>query len=260
MQYARPITLSQRAFTPDKEPLVCTPLVGVSEDDVLREVEAIVPKRPDLLEWRVDFFAGIGDTARVVALAHAIRARAKDIPVLFTRRSIREGGQTIALDEPQVFALYEAVCRSGTVDLFDYELSVGPAVFAQAVQLARATHVRLVASFHDFKNTPSADELVAKFVAMEQAGADVAKIAVMPQQLNDVLTLLTATLTARNTLKIPLISMSMGGYGSLSRLLGWVFGSSVSFVVGDKPSAPGQVPVESLNAVVEIVHRALQGK
>ena len=52
----------------------------------------------------------------------------------------------------------------------------------------------------------------------------------------------------------------MGAYGSLSRLFGWVFGSSVSFAVGEKSSAPGQVPIEQLNAVVEILQRALKGE
>jgi 3-dehydroquinate dehydratase-1 len=39
-----------------------------------------------------------------------------------------------------------------------------------------------------------------------------------------------------------------------------VFGSSVSFAVGEKASAPGQVPIEQLNTVVDIVHRALKGQ
>ena len=94
---------------------------------------------------------------------------------------------------------------------------------------------------------------------MEKAGADIAKIAVMPKELRDVLTLLDATLTARNTLSLPIISMSMGGYGSLSRLFGWVFGSSVSFAVGEKSSAPGQVPIADVQAVAEIMRRAVRG-
>jgi 3-dehydroquinate dehydratase len=50
------------------------PLVGADEAAVLRELAVILPKRPDLLEWRVDFFTAIADTGRVVALAQAIRA------------------------------------------------------------------------------------------------------------------------------------------------------------------------------------------
>ena len=152
------------------------------------------------------------------------------------------------------------VCRSGAVDLLDYELSVGEHYFGQAVGLARETGVRLIAFFHNFQETPSAEALVAKFVAMEKAGADAVKIAVMPRELRDVLALLDATLTAQSTVSVPVISMSMGGFGSLSRLFGWVFGSSVSFAVGEALSAPGQVPIEQLNAVVDVVHRCLKGQ
>lgn len=260
MSFSRPIKLKNAFLSVDKEPLACAPLIGTTEEAVLREVEAIVPKKPDLLEWRVDFFSGIADSGRVIALAKTIRERAAGIPIIFTRRSIREGGTPISLDEDQVFALYDQVCRSGAVDLFDYELSVGQPYFEQAVALAKATDVRLIASFHNFQETPCSEDLVAKFIAMEKAGADIAKIAVMPKELRDVLTLLEATLTARNTIKLPIISMSMGGYGSLTRLFGWVFGSSVSFAVGDQSSAPGQVPIEQLNTVVDIVHRALKGQ
>jgi len=260
MTFSRPIELKNTVLAAGKEPLVCTPLVGADEAAIDRELTAILPKKPDLIEWRVDFFAGIADIDRVVGQGRVIEARAGVIPIIFTRRSTREGGNPITLDEDQVFDLYAAVCRAGCADLFDYELSIEERYFQQAVVLAKETGTALIASFHDFQETPSVDALVAKFVAMEKAGADIAKIAVMPRELRDVLTLLEATLTARNTLSLPIISMSMGAYGSLSRLFGWVFGSSVSFAVGEKSSAPGQVPIEQLNAVVEILQRALKGE
>ncbi|HHW76034.1 MAG TPA: type I 3-dehydroquinate dehydratase [Xanthomonadaceae bacterium] len=259
MSFSRQIVLKGKGFDLGKEPLICTPLVGSDEEAIDRELTAIVPKEPDLIEWRVDFFSGIADVGRVVELGRAIKAKAGVVPIIFTRRSTREGGNPITLDEDQVFDMYAAACRSGCMDLFDYELSVEERYFKRAVSLARETGVRLIASFHDFQETPSADALVAKFVAMEKAGADIAKIAVMPKELRDVLTLLEATLTARNTISLPIISMSMGAYGSLSRLFGWVFGSSVSFAVGEKSSAPGQIPIEQLNAVVDILKRALKG-
>lgn len=260
MPFSRPIILKNRLFNSTREPLVCTPLVGSSEGAVYRELAAIMPKQPDLLEWRVDFFSGVADPERVVALGKRIRQEAGNIPILFTRRSIREGGCPISLDEAQVLELYTAICRSGYIDLFDYELSVDELYFQQAVALSEETELKLVASFHNFQETPSRDELVAKFVAMEQAGADIAKIAVMPKELRDVLTLLDATLTAYHVISLPIISMSMGAYGSLSRLFGWVFGSSVSFAVGEQSSAPGQIPIEQLNTVVDILRRALEGE
>lgn len=260
MAFSKPIVVGGKALHGGKEPLVCAPLVGATEEAVLHQLAVVAPKQPDLLEWRVDFFSGIADLGRTVDLGRAIRARAGAIPVIFTRRSSREGGKAITLDEDQVFELYAAVCRAGCVELFDYELGVGERHFQQAVALSEETGIPLIASFHDFQGTPGREELLAKFVAMEQAGADIAKIAVMPRGLGDVLTLLDATLTARDAIALPIISMSMGAYGSLSRLFGWVFGSSVSFAVGDQSSAPGQVPIEQLNAVVAVVQRALKGE
>ena len=67
-------------------------MVGRTREAIVDELAAIVPKGPDLLEWRIDFFEAIGDLARVVATARAIRAAAGGIPVLLTRRNVTEGG------------------------------------------------------------------------------------------------------------------------------------------------------------------------
>ncbi len=260
MPYSRPIALAHRVIGADREPLVCAPLVGRDEATLRTELDAVLAKAPDLVEWRVDFFEGIGQVQRVVSLGREIRERAGPVPIVFTRRSTREGGTPIAIDEDQVFELYAAACRCGCVDLIDVELSSQPRHWQAGLALVRETGVRMIGSFHDFARTPAKDELVAKFAAMQHGGADIAKVAVMPQHPRDVLTLLDATLEARETLEIPLISMSMGGYGVLSRLFGWMYGSTVSFAVGDKASAPGQVPIADLQAVVEVLRRALAAR
>jgi len=260
MQMTRPMLVKGKPVGGGTEPLICTPLVGRDEATVLGELAAVVAKQPELIEWRVDFFSGIGDTARVVALGQEIKAKAAGIPIIFTRRSTREGGEQIGISEEQVLALYDAVCAADCVDFIDYELSSDPAHFAAAVALARKAGIQLIASFHNFQKTPAAAEIVAKLVAMEKAGADIAKVAVMPQELKDVLTVLEATLEAQKQISLPIISMSMGAYGSLSRLFGWVFGSSVSFAVGQKASAPGQVPIEDLRTVLGVLQRSLKGQ
>jgi 3-dehydroquinate dehydratase-1 len=240
-------------------PLICTPLVGRTRADVLAELAAILPKRPDLIEWRVDFFAGIGDTALVIDTARAIKAAAGDAPILFTRRSIREGGETIALAEPDVVRLYEAVCASRCVDMIDCEMGSAAADFARLRAASRTNDILLVASYHNFQYTPDAAALLAKFAEAERLGGDVAKVAVMPQGPQDVLTLLGATYAASQTVGLPLISMSMGAWGSLSRMMGWVYGSAVTFAVGKSSSAPGQVPIDELRAVLATVRKAVLG-
>lgn len=238
-------------------PLLCAPLVGRTRQALLAEAAAVMARRPDLVEWRVDFFEGIGRPGEVVALGRELRALAGETAILFTRRSTREGGEPIPIGEAEVASLCAQVCRAGWCDYVDQELSSAPADLAAVREAARQAGVGLVASFHDFQETPPAEVILAKLSQAQELGADVAKVAVMPRRLEDVLTLLGATLRARQELRIPLITMSMGALGSLSRLVGWVFGSAVTFGVGASSSAPGQVPLEELRAVAAALRRSL---
>ncbi|MGZ5194890.1 MAG: type I 3-dehydroquinate dehydratase [Ramlibacter sp.] len=251
------ISLDGKRFGSGNFPAICAPLVGRTREKLLAEVAVVATKKPDIIEWRVDFFDGIADTAQVVDIAGHIRGAAGGAAILFTRRSMREGGERIALTEPQVVALYRAVCESGHVDMVDFEMSSEPDRLAEVREFSRARGVKLVLSFHDFKGTPSLDELDARFAQAESLGADVAKIAVMPRDMDDVLTLLSATLRASCQLEIPVVSMSMGPHGAITRLCGWAFGSAMSFGVGESSSAPGQMPIEDLAAGLEIARRAL---
>jgi 3-dehydroquinate dehydratase-1 len=258
MHTGKPILVNGKPLGSGRFPALCTPLVGRTREQLLTEVTLVVAKRPDLLEWRVDFFQEIGNTAAVVTLAGELRQAAGGIPVLFTRRSIKEGGEPIPLSEDQVVALIEAVCASRTVELVDFEMNNDPIHIAQVREASKTNGISLVLSFHNFQSTPSQDVLSQRFAQAQQLGADVAKIAVMPQRLEDVLSVLGATLESSQTLDIPLVSMSMGGYGSLTRLFGYAFGSAMSFVVGAATSAPGQVPIEDMNTVLEILNRSME--
>jgi 3-dehydroquinate dehydratase-1 len=179
--------------------------------------------------------------------------------VLLTRRHSREGGQPITVDEPAVLAAYAAACEAGVVDLVDCEMANDPADLARLRAVSAANGVALVLSYHDFQGTPTADALLARFVQAAELGADVAKVAVMPRDPQDVLTLLGATYRASQTVDLPLISLSMGGLGSMSRVMGWIYGSAATFAVGQRSSAPGQIDVEELRALLAAARRAFDG-
>ncbi len=240
-------------------PAIITPLVGKTRAAILEEVAFIVPKKPDLLEWRIDFFEAIGDIPAVIETALAIREAANGIPVLLTRRNVTEGGQPLTIDEPAVLAMYTAACQAKCVELIDYELSNAPSDIQALREVSKASGIGMIMSFHNFQMTPDAATLDSKFAAAKQYGADVGKVAVMPTSDLDVLELLAATSRARETLDIPLISMSMGGVGSLSRIMGWVYGSAATFAVGKSSSAPGQVAIEDLRTALAIVRQAVTG-
>ena len=99
-----------------------------------------------------------------------------------------------------------------------------------------------------------AEEIVARLVAMQERGCDIAKMAVMPADPGDVLTLLGATWTmASQHPTTPVITMSMSGRGLISRMAAQVVGSCATFAMVGRPSAPGQVPVEQLQPILALV-------
>jgi 3-dehydroquinate dehydratase I len=237
-------------------PAVCAPLVARTSAALVVECAAVAAKMPDLIEWRVDFFEEIGDAKRVVDTAGQLKAAAAGIPILFTRRREREGGEKIGIAEPQVVRLYRSVCASGLVDLVDYEMDNEPAHVQAVRESSRRAGLPLVLSFHDFKKTLAVDEIVQRFERAASLGADVAKVAVMPHSLDDVLALLMATSRASSSLAIALVSMAMGPLGAVTRASGFVFGSAMTFAIGASSSAPGQMPIEDVRAVVEALRRA----
>ena len=96
---------------------------------------------------------------------------------------------------------------------------------------------------------------MARLQKMQEFGADLPKIAVMPQCRKDVLTLLAATEEMAGTYADrPIITMSMAKDGVISRICGEVFGSALTFGTAGKASAPGQIEVERLREVLEIFH------
>ena len=241
-------------------PLICSPLVGRTHKRILEEAANVAAKSPDVIEWRVDYFEGIGDTAAVLETGRALRAAVGDAPIIFTRRSIKEGGEPIGIGDAEVVHLYDAVAASRLVDFIDFEMGNDPAHVRAVRDSARAQQTRLILSYHNFGYTPGADFLVQRFLEAERLGADVAKVAVMPRDRGDVLTLLAATNEANGKARIPIISMSMGPLGAVTRMIGGVFGSSLSFAVGEGSSAPGQIPIADLNAVYDVIRRTRGGR
>ncbi len=255
----KPISIRGKPAAGGKLPLLCAPLVGATREALLEEAAAVRAAAPDIFEWRVDFFRELGDAKAVVETAQALRRALPDLPLLFTRRSAAEGGQRTAVAEGIVVEVYAAVCAAGVAELVDYEMS-NPAEHMRAVREASRRHgVGLVCSYHNFQQTPPEAELVVQFRRAQQLGGDVAKVAVMPRSHADVIALLSATLQASQQLEIPLISMSMGALGALSRIAGFAFGSALSFGVGAGASAPGQMPIGELRSAIEITRKAMHG-
>jgi 3-dehydroquinate dehydratase-1 len=236
-------------------PKICVPIVGATTEEILAEAEkiaAVQGKGADLCEWRLDWFDGVWNDGALYDTAQKLRETLGDMPLLATFRTKGEGG--VRPCDPSLYT--ELVCRiaaSGLVDLVDIELFTGDCRVTEMIGAARNHGVKTILSSHDFQKTPDKDEIVSRLARMEELGADICKIAVMPQSREDVLTLLQATVERYAVSSTPLITMSMGALGAVSRVCGELTGSCLTFGALGKASAPGQVSAEKLSEMLEIL-------
>ena len=242
-------TLTVRHLTlGDGFPKIIVPIVGKTAQDILLAAQAIAAHPyADLAEWRADHYEYALDTQKTCEMLQALRDVLKDKPLLYTFRTAREGGEKSA-DDTQYIALCSAVAASGYADLIDIEM-FSPAA-AACVQAVRAHNLPIVGSWHDFAQTPAECDLINRFRIMQQKGADVLKIAVMPQCHEDVTQLITAAKAMHNEAQRPLCAMSMGDLGRIARTHCQHFGGCMTFGTLGAASAPGQVDVDTLYAAL----------
>jgi 3-dehydroquinate dehydratase I len=236
------------------DPLICLPLVAAEKHGLLDQAAALKQLKPDMAEWRIDGYQGVEDTADCLAALNALRLTIGDIPLIFTCRIEAEGGmQPISQKARRI--LIDAAIRSGAVDIVDIELINDVRFIEDIRQIAGRHGVKLILSYHDFEKTPDEGFICGKLKMAQTLGADIAKVALMPKDYQDVLTLLNATLKARTqVLKIPLVTMSMAQEGVITRMAGGLFGSDISFATGRVSSAPGQIPIGELRRAMALLY------
>ena len=216
-------------------PKIIVPIVGVTKNDIIEEAKTFDSIPVDVVEWRVDWFEHVFEFDKVEEVLKELREALGNIPILMTFRTSKEGGEKAI--EPEAYAeLNIKAAQTGYVDFVDVEIFTAG--------------VKVVASNHDFHKTPAKSDIIYRLRKMQDMGADIPKIAVMPQNKRDVLTLLAATEEmVTDYADRPIITMSMAGTGVISRLCGEVFGSSMTFGAAKKASAPGQMGVADLSTV-----------
>ena len=233
-------------------PKIIVPIVGVTKEEILTTARSFHTIPLDVVEWRADWFEGVFDFTQVEDVLKELRNILGETPLLMTFRTSAEGGEkSISVDAYKELNIHAS--QTGNVDL------IGDDTVSEIIAGAHAAGVKVIASNHDFYKTPSKEDILQRLCKMQDMGADIPKIAVMPQSKKDVLTLLSATEEmTRCHATSPIITMSMADTGVLSRLCGEVFGSSMTFAAANKTSAPGQMNVDDVNTVLTLLHNAIQ--
>ncbi len=238
-------------------PKICVPIVGETVEKIVEEAEYLTTLEANVVEWRVDFFEQVEDINQVKEALKKIRKRLPQTPIIFTFRSLREGGQK-EISTSYYMELNRIMVQTGQVDMIDVELFNDEKDVKHLIDVAHDHHVYVIISNHDFHKTPNKEEIVARLRKGQELGGDIPKIAVMPKNTADVLTLLDATREMKeHYADRPIITMSMAGKGVISRLAGEIFGSALTFGAAKKASAPGQVAVNELKNTLSLLHKAL---
>ena len=240
------------------KPKIVVPIVGTTKDEIINEASNLKLELFDMVEWRVDYFEHAFETNKIEEILIKLREILLNIPILFTFRTDKEGGEK-EIDIEKYELINKHVLNKKLIDIIDIELFMGNEVVSELVKLAHNNNINVLISNHDFEKTPTCEEIISRFKAMDDLGADILKIAVMPKNKLDVLELIKATTIMQDSnIGKPIVSISMSRLGMMSRFCGEIFGSALTFGSTGKLSAPGQINVEDLNNLMEIIHKNLK--
>lgn len=235
-------------------PKICVPVTGVTAEEILSQAVVTKTAGPDLVEWRVDFFEHMREKKAVEQMLEALTNVLEGIPLLFTLRTDREGSSThVETEEYREILIHAAACPQ--TDLVDVEIMADQVCASEIILSAHENGTAVIGSNHHFEGTPSNEEIDCIFSCMQEAGADILKMAVMPADSRDVVRMMERTIVWTEKSSCPLITMSMGALGCVTRMCGELTGSSVTFASVTAASAPGQVNMASLRNVLQILHK-----
>ena len=237
-----------------EQPLVCLPMVAKDKADMLTQARELILLDPDLLEWRIDGYANVLDIKDCINALKDLQGIIHPVPLIFTCRIESEGGLQPIPDQARLDLILGAM-ETGLVDIVDTELCNNKGFIDSVVKAGRQFETKVILSYHDFIQTPSKKFILDKLTRAQEMGADIAKLAAMPNGYEDVLALMDATLAARNgQVDIPIVTISMGEQGAVSRVSGGIFGSDITFAIGKKSSAPGQIPITELRQAMSVLY------
>ena len=229
------------------------PITAKTKEQAIAQAKVIATNQDaDLAEFRIDLLEFAADSKQVIALGHELKKVLGTKPMIATIRTHNEGGK-LTISDTDYGKTYQAYLKQPFMDMLDVEMFRDQQVVKNTVKLAHDKKVLIVMSNHDFKQTPSEDEIVKRLLKQDELGADILKIAVMPQSKQDVFTLMNATLKVSQQSKKPLLTMSMGKLGTISRIATANMGGSFSFGMIGEASAPGQIDVTQLKQFLKTV-------
>lgn len=227
-----------------ESPRIIVPLFAHALDELEVQAKAAqAAPEADLAELRLDPLRE-GDWLPALGMVRRLVQK----PLIVTIRTVREGGEA-ALGPTDYRDAGLALLQQGGVDALDIEWRTDASVVRTLRDAAKRAGAAALFSEHHFDGTPDRHAMAESLHGMLDAGADIAKLAVMPHSRADAAALLLATAEVHDERpEALLITMSMGRDGAATRYCGGAFGSAATFGTLSAASAPGQPPAANLRA------------
>lgn len=218
---------------------VCLTYPDLSEDDALKNISQITAGCA-AVELRVDLLKSYD--LEFVAHQIGLLRNHTEIPIIFTLRTVSQGGQFPDNDYDRIGELTELAFKMG-VAYVDMELSLPEGLFATLVSKKRFTKV--IGSHHDFSGEFKWDnsEWENKYQFAVNSNVDIVKFVGTALAFNDNFAL--EEFRKAHTTK-PLIAINMRRLGQLSRIVN-PFLTPVTHPLLQNSSAPGQLSIKHIN-------------
>ena len=179
-----------------------------------------ISKIPPIEEWGVKDFSEIDIDAAISKLKDGI-----PVPVVFTVRSVREGG-FFAGNEPERLGILQKAIDS-EVTFVDIELSIDAKARNKLMKSAEKSNSKVIASIHDTKSTPDAEEII-NLIKDNKSNGDIVKFCSFVSNHRDALQLLEAA-SALVTEESNHCLMGLGNGGDWVRLHAPVLGQEMVY-------------------------------
>ena len=212
---------------------IAIPIFQAKKEDVIKVAEDCIEKGADVLEFRIDAL----DNPNFKDIQEIIEEI--NFPMIATNRISSEGGSFKGTEEERIDILLKC---SPLVDYVDIELQSDDKYIKQI----HDTGVTTIVSYHDFHKTPEINEIMY-IVEKEHKLGDIAKVAFMPNDLDDTLKILAILSHCENT-----IAISMSDLGSYTRVMASKFDSPITFAAGTDVTAPGQIDIETMKSLLNM--------
>ncbi|MEW6202957.1 MAG: type I 3-dehydroquinate dehydratase [bacterium] len=198
-------------------------VVGIVSDELKMPVNDV--DKIDVLEIRIDLFEE-QKLPQIGNIINSIKNTCKK-PLIATTRSAAEGGQS-QIDDDRRYEIFRSV--ASVIDAIDVELASSDLI-KKVVPLCKENDLLLIASYHNFNETPDEKSLERLLQRKKQIGANILKIAAKAVSKDDVINLLMFTIRNRNE---GLITISLGNQGLMSRIINPIYGSLMTYGFLDK--------------------------